>query len=289
MAYTTGNANNYKHLLSIMDTFAAANGWVVMEQSDEQVFLKGTGLAGLDEIYVGVATYEEPLNGRFNWNMVGSWGYRAGRSFTNHPRSSNYRGLAAYEQVVAYLSNNQMTYWMVCNPRRIIVVVKVGTTYQHIHLGLLTVPATDAQYPYPLFIGGGGYLLSLNTSGLLNAYWSESSSTIGARLSWPGGQWATKTASQASGDNPPPFTVTSFLARHRDALLTGLDGTYYLEPFYVTAVSQRGIMGTFEGLFRVTGYGNSAENIITVDGVNYMVFPDGSKSAPGDYCALRMN
>ena len=58
MAYTSGTAANYKDLLAVLATFAAANGWSILEQSATQVYLKGEGLAGLDEIYCGISAFD---------------------------------------------------------------------------------------------------------------------------------------------------------------------------------------------------------------------------------------
>jgi len=291
MAYTSNTspgASSYKDLLAIMATFAAANGWVILEQSTTKVYLKGTGLSGLDEIYCGVETSEDALNNRYNWNMVGSWGWRAGRPLYRHPKNSNY-GNASATQTVAHLWNTAIPYWMVSTPRRIIVVAQIRATFQHIHLVLLTVPATDAQYPYPLLIGGGGNSLTQNYAGTTAAYWSTSAQSYGSfRCSCPGGTWGAASGVQ-TGDLAPNLAASHFNAPNRLNTLTGLDGSYLLEPVYIIATSSNQILGTVEGLFRVTGYNNTAENIITVNGVNYMVFPDGNKAGYGDYCALRMN
>lgn len=287
MAYTSGTAANYKDLLAIMATFAAANGWSILAQTTDAIYMKGTGLAGLDEIYVGVETYEDAGNNRYNWNMTGSWGWRSGRAMSKQPMTSLKDGTAAY-QVVGYFWNAAIPYWMVANGRRIIVCAKVGTTYQQIHLGLLDVPATDAQYPYPLFIGGSGNSLTQNYSATLYAFW-DSSDTNTARLSFPGGAWGSRSTAN-NGDGNPSFTVQTFNEASRTRMWTALDGSYALEPLFVTTyASNIGILGAFDGLFRVTGYNNTAENIVTIDGVNHMVFPDGSRSGFGDYCAMRMS
>lgn len=287
MAYTFGTAANYKDLLAIMVTFAAANGWTVLEQSATRVYLRGEGLAGLDEIYCGVETYEDPVNGRYNWSMVGSWGYRAGRALNAHPMSSNRAGT---DLIVGHFWNAAMPYWMVCTPRRIIVCAKVGTTYQMVYLGLLTPPATDAQYPYPLFIGGSGKVLTQSYADALNVFWNATAAYYVARISLPGGTWGSQgTATQTPAK--PLLVPDSVNRANRLNTLTALDGSYLLDPIYYNS-SQTGysvIAGQLDGLFQVTGYNNSAENIITVGGVNYMVFPDGSKSGYGDYCAMRLN
>lgn len=282
MAYTSGTAANYKDLLAVMATFAAANGWVVKEQTTDKLFLMGTGLAGLDEIYIGIETHEDVVNGRYNWDMGGAWGWRAGKAMAAQPMSSGG------ELANIYLWNAAIPYWMVATPRRIIVVAKVSTTYQMAYLGLLTPPATDAQYPYPLFIGGTYYGKAFNYSyAHQNSFWASGFYQC-ARLSMPGGVWGSVNTSASQAANPT-VSVVSANFNDRNVLLTAPDGSYLMEQMYLTEVSNSSIMGALEGLFRVSGYNNSAENIITAGGVNYMVFPDVSKSSYGDYCALRLN
>ena len=72
----------------------------------------------------------------------------------------------------------------VANGRRIVVVVKTGTYYECVHLGLFLPYATPAQYPYPLVVGGSyngstrwsnayTYRNHLpRTAGYSGAYWS---------------------------------------------------------------------------------------------------------------------
>jgi hypothetical protein len=285
MAYTSGTATDYKDLLAIMATFAAANGWVILEQSATKIYLKGTGLAGLDEIYCGVETYEDPPNNRYNWNMVGSWGYRAGRELYAHPVTSCPSGTLT-DQVVAYFWNSPIPYWMVATPRRIIVSAKVGTTYQMVWLGLVNPPATDAQYPYPLYIAGSGNSLLKNSSDYIQSFWNNGS--YAGKLSFPGGAWGF-TNGTTDYARTPQAVIQTFNEGNKLTMLTGLDGSYLLEPLYVRPATNYGILGELDGLYRVTGYNNTAENIITVAGVNYMVFPDGSRSGYGDYCAMRLN
>ncbi|MDR2550022.1 MAG: hypothetical protein LBD10_07495 [Desulfobulbus sp.] len=290
MAYTAGTAANYKDLLAVLATFAAANGWVVLEQTTDKLFMKGIGLAGIDEIYVGVETYEDQANNYYNWSMVGSWGWRPGRTLDRQPRSSREAGY----YVAAHFWNNPIPYWMVATPRRIILVAKVSTTYQHVHLGLLTVPATEAQYPYPLFIGGGkgssnDSPLRMNYSGSLGSYWSSyGSGNASGRLAYPGGSWGVMSGGN-NNDSIPAVATMTFNEPNRNAMLTALDGSYLTEPIYVVSTNNTGVLGTFDGLYRVTGYNNSSENIVTVNGVNHMVFQDGSRTGYGDYCALRMS
>ncbi|MBV5305561.1 MAG: hypothetical protein J0652_02585 [Desulfobulbaceae bacterium] len=287
MAFTSGTATNYKDLLARMVTFATANGWAVVgTQTAESVYLKGSGTAGLDEIYVGIETYEDTYNNRYNWLMAGMWGWREGRTIKTQPRSSAFEMTADTGSVVGYFHNTSIPYWIACTPRRIILCANVGTTYQQIHLGFLTVPATDAQYPYPLFIGGSWNSKILNTSGTLYGFWTSGNSF--SRLSIPGGAWGEKYPSTESYKKPV-LDVVSLYESWNNSMLTAMDSSYLLDPIYVVSNNAKTIFGQIEGLYRVTGFNNLSENIITVGGVNYIVFQDGSRTGAGDYCALRMN
>lgn len=286
MAYTSGTASNYKDLLAVMASFAAANGWVILEQSETKVYLKGTGLAGLDEIYCGVETYEDPPNNKYNWKMVGSWGWRAGRLLEWQPRSSCYQGSTTWQTQV-YLWNAAIPYWMVCTPRRIMMFAKVGSTYQCCHLGFLNVTATDVQYPYPLFIAGCGVSNTYTyASTNISAFWNTTLSYHG-QLCFPGGTWSNDSGGTETYSNHQ-YDILTYQENKADIILTALDGSYYLEPFYLIPSGQWGILGTIDGLCRVSGYNNTAENIITVDGVNWMVFPDVYRAGYINFAAMRL-
>ena len=77
MAYTSGTAANYKDLLSTLATFAAANGWTVLEQSETVLYLSGEGSAGLDEIHVSVQAFENTASDYYNWELAGAMAYRS--------------------------------------------------------------------------------------------------------------------------------------------------------------------------------------------------------------------
>jgi len=289
MAYTSGTAANYKDLLAALVTFATANGWVALEQSETQVYLKGTGLAGLDEIYVGIETYEIPTSGIYNWTLYGSWGYRAeASSYSDMPHSFVNAGVNYTPKALFW--NNSIPYWMVANGRRIILFAKVGTTYQSVHLGLLTPPATDAQYPYPLLIGG-----AYNSSNGDIAYSSTSAAqwwlaAAYSRLHLPDGRWGCAYGADRTEQLPPFRPVTPY--GNEANMLTAPDGSYLLQPIYMISYETYpfgNVYGQVEGLFRVSGINQTSENIITVDGVNYMAFQYGSYSGIEHFCALRLN
>jgi hypothetical protein len=286
MAFTSGTASNYKDLLAIMTTFAAANGWSILEQTTNRVYLKGTGLAGTDEIFCGVETYEDTSNGYYNWELFGSVSWRSGREPHMHPLSSGD------DKVFTYFWNAAIPYWMVANPRRIIVVAKVGTTYQFVHLGLGLPVGTDAQYPYPLLIGGCGTTKAQAYSvgnANIGAFWGAGySGACCGRLRLPGGVWGSIGTTQSSALNPTLKSVCENFIQIAN-ILNAPTGEYKPEQVYVVDLAAVNTYIGIDGIFRVSGYQQTAENIITVDGVNYMAFPDIYRVGNGDFCALRLN
>ncbi len=278
MAYASGTAANYKDLLSILRTVALANGWVEKEWTDGiRLCLKGPGDAGLDEIYVGIEAYESLAAGYYNWELVGAWGYRAGRALVDHPRSSK-----AY-RVYAQLWQYEIPYWIVVTGRRIILVAKISGTFQMIHLGLLDPPGTAEQYPYPLFIGGSSNVETYPwSSTTLEAFWSGGYA-LGGALSLPGGQW------QSMGHAQLTQSCTSVNHAQKDSILNAIDGSYMLEQIMVVDTNKVNIYGEVDGLFRVSGYNNAAESIIIAGGKNYLVVPNIYRATIADFCALRLD
>jgi hypothetical protein len=279
MAYTSGIATDYKDLLSILATFAAANGWTILYQTATNVCLRGEGSAALDEIYVNINAFES-TGTYWNWGLNGSMAYRSGRAWNAHPRSSGSG------KAYIYLWNSNTPYWMFATPRRLMVVAKVSTVYQLAHLGLLVPPATEAQYPYPMLIAGcgNGSTTVWSTTGTGNSIFANGQSSAG-RVMVPGGEWVD--LGTIAGTVQPASATSA----QKSNILTAPDGSYLIEQIWMvdTTTTRPTILGQVDGLFRVSGYLNAAENLITIGGVNYLVVPDVYRSGYGDFLAVRMN
>lgn len=287
MAYTSGTAANYKDLLAIMATFAAgAAGATILEQTTNRLFFRLPGLAGTDEIFCGVETYEDTSNGYYNWELFGSVGWRSGREPHAQPLSSGD------DQVFSYFWNSAIPYWMVATPRRIIVVAKVGTTYQSVHLGLGNPIGTDAQFPYPLLIGGCGYAKAQAYSATTSnnsAFWAGlTASTGNGRARLPGGTWGSLTTAAATASIPSLLAVSESQSQLAN-ILNSITGEYLPEQVYIVDSTTSDVYMEIDGLFRISGYQQTAENIVTIDGVNHMVFPNVYRGGNDAYCALRLN
>ena len=146
MAWTSGTATDYLDLLTRLKAFVteqmlpANERWQVMRWvpgPPAELVLKGVGLAGTDEIYVAIQT--ETSSDYGNWKLRGYVTYNPGVAFDAQYNSS--------QTYYALLTLSAMPYWFVANGRRIVVVVKTGTYYECVHLGMFLPYATPAQYP----------------------------------------------------------------------------------------------------------------------------------------------
>jgi len=294
MAFTSGEASGYQDLLVKLVNFATSNGWVVLgTQTASMVFLKGTGLAGLDEIYVGINTYETNAPVGQNWELFGSIAKNSNDDFTQPGRSNTYGN------VTSAFWTGTIPYWISANPRRIILAAKISSGYySFVHLGFLNPPATPAQYPYPLLIGGSNTYYHQNYSNTnRNSFWKGESYTqnrsesSGLVYMPEGGVWGCLNhAYTVEQFDSPTLRVYSLYQGLSGYISTGIDGSYLLEPIWIKDYHRNSLLGEIDGIFRVTGYGeNTAENIITVDGVNYIVFPNVYRTDYANLCALRMN
>jgi len=286
MAFEKGTATNYLDLFAKIVTFASANGWTVLEQTGTQVYMRGSGAAGLDEIYVGIRAYEDQAGSRYNFELYGSWGYVAGRAFNSMPFAS---GPLSSLYPRAYLWNKAMPYWLSVNGRRIICVVKVGTVYQHFYLGFINPPATDAQYPYPLLIGGcGDDDYNYATTSDVSAYWADNGASGCGNLALPGGGCGRITY---AGSEPtiPSLKAYSPIHGKRGDIITCPDNSYMLFPFYIISNEFAENYGQIDGIFQISGYDNASENTLTIDGVEYTVFQDIYRVGYWSFCAMRNN
>ena len=75
---------------------------------------------------------------------------------------------------------------------------------------------------------------------------------------------------------------------HSQRALFGGDHMLYPATLVSTGSRLRGTLGVFEGVFHVTGFGNAAENILTIGGVDHLVVQNLFRTGFTDYWALRL-
>jgi hypothetical protein len=146
---TGGVLAHYKMLETIKD-FASLNGWSVLRYdtapANRELILKGAGLSGTEEIFVGFRTYQDANADYYNLLAGVFTGYVAGNSFDTQP-GARLSGVPAH--------NNRIDYWLTLNGQRIALAMKVGTpVYESAYVGKCLPYGRPSQYPYPVVCGG---------------------------------------------------------------------------------------------------------------------------------------
>lgn len=268
-----------------------AQAWQVNRSEENQVFLQGPGLAGGDEIFVSVKTYFDAGADYYNWEIRGADGYDAGQTETGQPNVCPARYMPAW--------NTAIPYWFRASGRFFIVVAKISTTYQGCYAGLCLPFATPTQYPYPMLVGGSTkaaanrFSLATNDAGMffspcenglclrhVDGAWLEffnlytGLSSISDNITHPYHRAATPTVGFANFRDDPnavqPIFPISLLA-------TGDDNPAF-----------RGVLGILDGCCAVSGFNNAAENVVDIDGTDWIVFQNIFRTGVADYFAVEM-
>lgn len=279
MAFESGTATNYRDLLDKVRLFLTTNAALVSagqawtqlrwtsDATSQELLLRAPGLAGLDEIYCGIRSYQDLAADSFNFACRGYTGYVAGVAFASQPGASGERHLSLW--------NAAIPYWLVANGRRMILAAKVSSRYMWMHLGFITPYARPNQLVYPFLLTGnadlGGYRWSAcvtNWSTLIRRAENDWNASFQFWPSWP-------PDSRYLNMGPAPgdvYPLTAILAWETG----GIAGT------------PKNIYGEIDGLFHVNGQNNPSENIVVVNGVNHLVIQDVANAGVGNYVALRL-
>lgn len=321
MAVETGTASSaedlYNKLISFLTTNAdlvsAGQAWSVAwndpipleNQSD--IVLRGPGLSGQDQVYVGMRLYQDVIGDRYFIQTVGMTGVLPnGQSYVDHIN-------ATPSYVRTFLDLGTMTYWFVANGRRFVVVIKISTSFEALYAGLFLPYATPLAYPYPLFIGGSAGPISnngpfnwrsehTNHSHFVEPNYNISSNAnveSGAWMMSPQADWRRVAVVNAAPVGIHPvhtngdffYTQTnqdSYQANFvRGRMMDAYGGDRMLIPCTLTQhepTSQT--YGILDNVHRCQGVANAAENLITADGVDHMVVQNVYRSDFQDYWTI---
>lgn len=324
MAYTTGTATDavdfYAKLITYLKTnatlVAAGENWTEVwtgagAYSTDKV-LRGPGLSGADQIYVGFRLEVSTPGDSYRLNMVGMTGViGTAAQYTEHVNVSPIVGVM--------LDVAAMNYWIAASGRRFTFAAKMSTVYESGHAGLFLPYGNPVNYPYPLIIGGT--TRSANSAAYQVNTWRNTDEShrnfahgnlIGtgcfpaAVLLNPIGEWkdiAGVPASNAAVNFAPvSFGQPDFewaivdvysgetigygtVARNMSPCF---DGSYAMVPFTLIQKSPAQTFGILDGVYFVAGQGNSSENLITAGGVDHLVVQNIFRTATGEYLAMKL-
>ena len=263
-----GGDDCHYQILGIIKTLAEANGWTTLRYvntgSDRELILKGVGLSGAEEIFVGFKTYQSSGGDYYNLNCGVFNGYISGNSFETQP-GAQLVGVPAH--------NNAITYFITANAQRIVGCFKVGTpVYEHFYVGKFFPYARPGEYPSPLVCGG-----------MLTASQAIRFDNTSQSFAYPGYYYDTTNnrlyqRDQAGNWVRPscwPFTNAS----DESYALAGVQGTstlvpadtyYQIEPIILSQQSSNNspsnVWGEFDGVYFCSGFNNGVENVVQQGG-----------------------
>lgn len=319
MATVTGTATSHTNfwttLLSVLTTNAslvsASQQWTQVWSATDQVVLRGPGLAGQDEVYVGLKRVDDPTNDSYYIQMRGMTGIIASATdIGGH--------IGVSKPVAIFLDSQPFNYWIVANGRRFVVVLKISTVFQSAYAGLFLPYATPDTYPYPLFIGGtcGENLVSppnwrsvedAHTQFISPNYRALNTRESSAWMLDPSAQWVRCWNNGVDPGNPKvgvggeQFYTGMGIAKDSGISSMGYDtvrqrtracygGSFALTPIsLVQANPADQTYGILDGCYRVPGVGNSSENTVTVSGVNHLVVQNVFRTETGQFWALGLS
>lgn len=315
MATEIGTAADYKDLLAKLRTFLTgaalgAEAWTSLRYnapagagSVHELILRAPGLAGTDQIFVGISTFENVTADYYNWRLAGFTGFNGALAFGAQP---GYMG-----NVFNSFWNSPIPYWFVANGRRVIIVSKISTSFMMTYLGFINQYPSPSQYPYPLCIGGNlawspepsptdtawrwsiasalnnNFPMATEGTGLPIGGIGRDSCTL--RLRSPNGVWI-HLRSGTNGfyiDNDAsniwPYMATMFNLQQN----LGPAAQSPLLPI-ILHDSTPEVYGEFDGVFATSGQAIASEDLINQSGDDHLVVQNITRTARNNYCAVRL-
>lgn len=317
----TDAADLYDKLISFLTTNAdlvsAGQEWAIAWDSpaayenQSDIVLRGPGLSGQDQVYVGMRLYQDPIGDTFFIQTRGMTGVLpTGLHYADHVNVTP-------SYVRMFLDVGTMSYWFVANGRRFMVVVKISTNFETMYAGLFLPYATPLSYPYPFFLGGsagpidsdGPFSWRSENANHSHFPWPHNTNyyTTGAieANAWiidPAGSWKRFANSGGTPSTPcvigPEYTDGDYFTSNdgwydpRFIMTRTMDaygGDRILVPCTLIQKDPTDqTYGILDGAFRCQGVANSAENLITVDGLDHLVVQNVYRSDFNDYWAMAL-
>ncbi|KJZ67242.1 hypothetical protein [Pseudomonas fluorescens] len=200
------------------------------------------------------------------------------------------------------LHNQAFQVWLSVSERRLAGVCRISNTYHSFYAGLILPFAPTDQYPFPCYVGGSGDAeLWSSTSSSASAYPFYGGQSRPGRVCLPGGGWqeVSRSDSGDSLDFKPSYLYERAYVWPFDGGLANLGKTLAGEhviynAMIVSSTPAAGLapddgmwLGYLDGIFACSNVGASAESVITIDSIQYLLVPNVFRGS--QYYAFRLN
>lgn len=307
MTWHTGTATSAKDLLNVLRVNLIAAGWTITEYTAGVVDYLYFSCPGRTTFSFHGSVRTTSDN---NWETRGAMGYDSTlpnpARFLNQPNPS--------PSVFTRLHPSSITYWMAIDATRAIVIAKIGITYRTWHFGVVEAYNTPTQYPVPAYLGSDSNYAGTTgeQNAAIRAFWDPAVGT--AYLRDTDGTWrsvanhkpsATLVNNPLSGSllesasDPSSYMVSyspdSAISDHIAPWNTGFSDTYntvqalrssLLTPAQLLSYPGA-VWGNLKGVFHLSGFGRTPEQILTIGPDTYMVFPNIQRTGLAAYAAIK--
>lgn len=296
MSYEIGTAAGHYDLLSKIRTFVetalpVAERWTLLRYDtstvNHQVIWKAPGLSGTEEIFIGIKTYQSISGDYYNIKVNCFTGYVDANTYETQPGISPNGGVPLY--------NNTINYYFVANGQRLIVVANITASYQSFYLGKILPYATPSQWPYPVVVGSmmnGAQVYRYDNLDYLRAWFygyknwgAPLYSTSNFKMRFVDGTWRPNVEVLPFNDG------NTHVMRNTVTLSETASGYYGLHALILSENTSGYVnnYGEFDGVYMISGFNNSVENTLVIDGITYIVIRSGIRTGFEDYIALRLS
>jgi hypothetical protein len=304
MAVSTGTATDYLDLLEKLNTFvtglSGGAAWTALRNVTGEKIWSAPG-GGADQIIVGAKAFSNVGADYYNWRLGGFLAFDPAVAFEIQ---SGYVGIwngAPAPSPVLNLWNGSIPYRFYASGRRAIVLAKISSVYVTAYLGFLSSYISPGSWPYPLVVGGSMAWDTEPAATSASWRWSYAGAEItnfpiprstsnpydsSLRVRLPSGVWIgierNAAETQANTGKIWPYSNVIALPDWRD----NLGGGYMLLPV-ILADGTPNVYGELDGVFALTGFGNGAENTVTIGGVVHYVVQNVFRTDQLDYFAIK--
>jgi hypothetical protein len=252
------------------------------------------GLGGTSTIYVGAETYGSVDFDTYNFGLTGfrTWNSTLPAAAQANPTSMRYLSLV----------NASISYWIVANGQRFILVTKNNSVYQIAYAGFGLPYEPPSAHAYPMIVGATSSGRTVRYSDQ-NAYFRFpiDPGRYGLAAMFPDAQW--RDFSNRFSGTGEGVADTVVAAHVYPTFLTqaGLQLTFYRSGVDDTTrllmpcvlgnmlAAPYHIWGEFEGLYWTPGYSVASESLIQESRFDHLVVQNVFRVAAQNYGAVRLD
>lgn len=292
MAVYTGTATGHNNLLEELRDALVAEGWTInrddFDGTQRELHVKGPSISIGTEManyHASILSYQSIGSDYYNWIS------RAYSAFSDNLGWSNQLNSSPSSRATFW--NDTTPYWFFINDRRFIVVAKVTTVYVSYYSGFILPYGTPTEAPYPAYICGNSqsgqrfsaanYTLGSIADPAYDSAWFMNNAQGWERVA----NYINSSNSKLRSDYDCAVEPHGSFAAAQ--MLTSPSGEYTLRACILNGRLNGGNdFGELDGVYWVSGHGQSSENTISVGGDTYIVFQMNERTSREDYFAVKM-